>query len=304
MVMARYFKLVCLSNPTWILDEFLKGRVRFGWSPPGTDLREIARQDRDVRSDQERTTWKQAQFLVTKVRSGDRIVVQPEQPLESFVIGELIEPGYKFDSDTKADFNHILHVRPLTPAPIPVNAKEVSAALKHDLSKRGAYFQIYPDRSLKELDDLVERAVAKNLDLTKVRGDEDTQDRNLRGVTAAIIKEISQSWPGKEFEKLCEDLCNSLDYIEVKERKDSGKGWDLLVRVINPITQSILADEVPVQCKNYTGAVTETNLIDDLVRSIGNIEIENNLALLFILGDSTEDFHAAVQARQEHVLEN
>src|SRR5829696_2768212 len=96
--MARYFKLVCLSDPTWILDEFWKGRVRLGWSPPGTALRDIVRKDRYVRSDQERATWKQAQFLITRVRPGDRVVVQPDQPLERFVIGEVIEPGYKLRS--------------------------------------------------------------------------------------------------------------------------------------------------------------------------------------------------------------
>lgn len=299
--LTRYFKLVCLSDPKWIIDEFLDGHVRFGWSPPGTDLREIDSKNRDTWSDLERASWRRGQFLLKKLCPGDRVVVQSEQPLDRFVIGQVVEPGYEFDSEPLNDFNHILHVHPLTPNPIRINAKEVSAALKYDLSKRGSHYEIYHDRSLQELDQLVLRSEEGTLDAVAIREDGDTHDRTLRHIKDVIIEEISRSWPAREFEKLCEDLCNSLDYIEVKERKDSGKGWDLLVRVINPITQSIIADEVPVQCKNYRGPVTAVDPIDDLVRSVENSETEINFALLFILGDLTDDFREAVQTRQEQL---
>jgi hypothetical protein len=75
----------------------------------------------------------------------------------------------------------------------------------------------------------------------------------------------------------------------------------LLVRIVNPITQSILIDEVPVQCKNYTGEVHDKQPIDYLERSIRKAEVESSLALLFIVGDLTEDFRNAVLARQEHL---
>ncbi len=74
-----------------------------------------------------------------------------------------------------------------------------------------------------------------------------------------------------------------------------------MVRVINPITGSILVDEVPVQCKNYTGQVDTLSPIDDLVRSIKSAKTETNLALLFILGNLENDFRDAVQTRQEQL---
>src|SRR6266436_216738 len=146
--MSRYFKLVCLSDPVWIVEEFRQGRARFGWSPPGTDLREISKKDPATWSEQERVTSSYTKFLIQRVTPGDRIVIQPEQPIERFLIGEVVEPGYEFSPGTLDDFNHLLHVRPLTTEPIPVNSKDVTAALKHDLSKRGHYYEIYPERSI------------------------------------------------------------------------------------------------------------------------------------------------------------
>jgi hypothetical protein len=56
--------------------------------------------------------------------------------------------------------------------------------------------------------------------------------------------------------------------VEVIERSDRGKGWDLLIRILNPITGTPLLENVPVQCKNYSGEVSDFNAIDDLERSI------------------------------------
>jgi hypothetical protein len=130
-----------------------------------------------------------------------------------FLIGEVIEPGYEFDPATLDDFNHVLHVRPLISNAVSIDMSGVSAALKHDLSKRGQYYQIYPERSLQELDDLVTSSAAGTLDPTAVRGEEDTHDRTLKRVKDAIIRELSQNWRSKDFEKLCRDLCDSLNYI-------------------------------------------------------------------------------------------
>src|SRR5439155_1565847 len=156
-----------------------------------------------------------------------------------------------------------------------------------------------PERSLEELDKLVLDAAAGTLDLVSTRTDEDTRDRTLRAIKAGIIREISRLWPGKDFERLCEALCDSLDNVQVKERRDTGRGWDLLIRIVNPITQTILVDDVPVQCKNYTGSVTTTQPIDDLERSIRHSDTNAHVAFLFILGDITDDFRRALQLRQE-----
>jgi hypothetical protein len=86
--MARYFKLVCLheDDPKWYLKEFLEGRARYGWSGPGSDLHTI-RAKGDDRTPDEKQTWRYTQFLIERIKVGDRIVVQVEQPLRNFLIG-------------------------------------------------------------------------------------------------------------------------------------------------------------------------------------------------------------------------
>jgi hypothetical protein len=296
--MNRYFKLVCRhENPGWYMQEFLAGRVRFGWSGPGCDLREIRGKDGATWSNDQRVTWSHTKFLVERIVPGDRVVVQTEQPIERFVIAEVVPPGYDYAPGDLDDFNHLLHARALIPKPIPVNSSAITAALKHDLSKRGHYYEIYPEESIRELDALVDLVTANKVDLTVVRTDADTLDHTLRDTKRHIIREISRKWPGKDFERFCEMLLRKVDYIEVKELRDSGKGWDLLVRIINPLTQTILLDDVPVQCKNYTGDVTSLAPIDDLERCIRNSS--SQVVYLFILGRLSEKFVQALQIRQE-----
>jgi hypothetical protein len=296
--MSRYFKLVSLHNdPHWYAQEFHAGRARFGWSEPGSDLREIRKKDWPARSNDERVTWTHTKFLIDRIVPPDRVVVQTDQPLECFLVGEVVSPGYDFSPGDLDDFNHLLHVKPLTPEPIPVNSKAVTAALKHDLSKRGQYYEIYPEGSIRELDALVDRIAAGSLDLKSTRTDEDTLDHTLRDAKSQIVREISRKWPGKDFERFCEILCREVDYIEVKERRDRGQGWDLLVRIINPLTQTILLDDIPVQCKNFVGEVTSQQPIDDLERCFRNSS--SQVAYLFILGHLSEDFIRALQRRQE-----
>jgi len=94
-------------------------------------------------------------------------------------------------------------------------------------------------------------------------------------------------------------LCNGIEYIQVKERKDQGKGWDLMVRLINPLTQTIVVDDIPVQCKNYTGPVTALEPINDLERCVRNTG--SPLAFLFIMGDLTDEFRGNLLKRQEEL---
>ena len=131
--MPRYFKLVCLhDDPQWYLEEFRQGRARYGWSGPGSNLRSIkARIDAGEwknRTDDEVQAWSYTQFL----------------------IGEVIPPGYEFSPGDLDDFNHVLHITPITREAIPINSKAVTATLKHDLSKRGHYYEIYPEDSIRE----------------------------------------------------------------------------------------------------------------------------------------------------------
>jgi hypothetical protein len=117
---STYYKLVAINNPEWLQSEFLAGRARFGWSGPQADLRTIGKLNDSQRTPEQRITWRYTQFLLCRIRVSDRVVFQFQQPLRHFLIGEVAEPGYSFDPKTWADFNHILHVRPLTERPVPV----------------------------------------------------------------------------------------------------------------------------------------------------------------------------------------
>lgn len=75
--MNRYFRLICThEDPKWYIEEFRAGRVRFGWSDPGCDLREMHKKDWVTWSDDQRVTWSYSKFLVERVVPGDRVVVQ------------------------------------------------------------------------------------------------------------------------------------------------------------------------------------------------------------------------------------
>ena len=66
---------------------------------------------------------------------------------------------------------------------------------------------------------------------------------------------------------------------------------------MNPITQTILLDDIPVQCKNYSGAVTSLKPIDDLERCTRNSK--SHVIYLFILGQLSNDFLQTLRLRAE-----
>jgi hypothetical protein len=137
--------------------------------------------------------------------------------------------------------------------------------------------------------------------VTSIRTDDNTLDETMRRAKDRIIREISRGWPAKNFERFCERICKSLEHVEVKERSDQGKGWDMLIRIVNPITKTILLDDVPVQCKNYSGPVHDMSPISDLERSIRNSGAR--VAYLFIIGDLTDEFKRGLETRKK-ALEN
>lgn len=67
----------------------------------------------------------------------------------------------------------------------------------------------------------------------------------------------------------------------------------------NPLTGEILQDGIPVQCKNYTGEVEDDRPIEDLVRCINNSGSE--IAILFILGDLTDEYRRRLDLRGEEL---
>ena len=69
-ILKRYFKLVILRESAWLFKEFLNGRVRFGWGGPGMDLRVVCKKSIEMRSPDERMTWRYAQFLLNRLLLG------------------------------------------------------------------------------------------------------------------------------------------------------------------------------------------------------------------------------------------
>lgn len=292
----RYFKLVSTyeDRDNWVKKEFLEGRARFGWSPPGADLTGLGNNPRgaDLWPEDVRWAWWYSNFLVRRLRVGDRVVVQTKRPIREFLVGEIIEPGYSYDGG-EPDFNHVLKVQPLTTDPVSVNSKLVPEFLKHDLSKRGRYYEIYPKRSIFALDELVEEVRKQGPQVARVeRPERDSFDRAREAAKAELIRIISDTWRRTGFEKFVADLLGRLPYVEVKELSDTRKGWDMLIQLTNPISGEVLFDQVPVQCKNYEHRVDDGRPIDDLVRCVKNCE--SSLALLVIMGDLTDEFRARV----------
>lgn len=291
----RYFKLVALHDPDWLASEFMAGRVRFGWSGPGTDLRIL--RGKSERSAEERISWRYTKFLIERLHSGDRVVCQFKQPLREFFIGEVLERGYEFDPANREDFNHILHVKPLTERPVSIIAPFVSASLRHDLTKRGQYYEVYPQNSVRELEQIVQERLWESSYTVETRTEEDEFTEARRDLQRHVISSVSNRWKAKYFETFCKHLCEQIPHVEVKARQDTKQGWDLLVRIMNPVTGAILLDDVPVQCKNYRGRVEDDRPIEDLERCIKNSG--SRIAYLFIFGELSESFlHGIDQAAE------
>lgn len=295
---VRYFKLVALhDDPSWLASEFRAGRVRFGWSWPGCDLRVLRKKSN--RSADERISWRYTQFLTERLRAGDWVVCQFDQPLREFWIGEILEEGYEFDTNGRKDFNHILNVRPLTEKPVSMTS--VSYALRHDLTKRGQYYEIYPEQSVRELTRIVDERLWDAPTATTIRTEEHEFVEWYSDLQKQIISSVSERWKAKDFEVFCERLCESIPYVEVKTKQDTKQGWDMLVRILNPVTGEPLLDDVPVQCKNFQGKVHNKGPIEDLERCIRNSN--SHLAYLFILGELSDEFRRDVDRTAERLSE-
>lgn len=283
-----YFKLVCTyaEKEEWMFEEFLQGRVRFGWSPPGSDLQQLKNKSKRDMTNQEKTTWRYSQFLINRLQKGDTLIIQHQQPMRKFLMAEVTE-GYEYDSREKPDFNHIIHVNPITDNYIPLDSKYIPHFLQHDLTKRGQYYEIYPERSINELDDIIKNEIWKKKDLHEKRTD------------SLVIHEISQQWPSQNFETFVANLIEQTPGMEVKRKGDSRKGWDLLIKILDPVTGDDLIEEVPVQCKNYSGDVKTDLPIKDLERCLENSN--SNIVYLFIMGNLTEQFIDIVKKKEQEM---
>lgn len=219
----KYFKVLSCDEgieSAWLEDEFKSGRLRVGWSWPGLDLRQLENKPDSDCDEDELLAWRKTQFLVKRIQAGDRIVCQFQRPLREFWVGEVTGEGYEFEPMERADFNHILGVKSLTPMAIPINAKFIPGSLRHDLSKRNNYYEIYPKRSIEVLNKIIRRSLWGTEDLQETREMTD----EFAGVSNAIVKSmiglIRNSWPSKHFEFFCAELLRHADFVEVHSEVD------------------------------------------------------------------------------------
>ncbi len=284
----RYFRLLATrtGREAWMLDEFLEGRVRFGWSPKGTDLHAIRRKEPGARSDQEKVTWTYTKFLIERIVKGDRIVLQLGRPLREFLIAEVT--GEYQVTDDQDDFNHYLECEPLTPKPVPMHHEAIPNYLLHDLRKRGNYYEVYSENSKQALDRIVRERLWESSGNGNVRRIQNDLLETREQVLQRTARTISERWKAKDFEKFVAELLQTIPGVDVKEQKDKGKGWDMRISITDPISNSVIHELAPVQCKNYYSDVYTEKPFDDLDRCIGNSE--SSLAYLFILGNLPEEF--------------
>ncbi|MCM3163261.1 hypothetical protein [Metabacillus litoralis] len=302
--MTRYFKYVSIRNgqEEWMIKELNEGRARFGWSSPGSNLHIIKSKEANERSTKEKVVWRYTQFLINRLKAGDRLIIQLGQPLRQFLIAEIVGEYGSTDPQEK-DFNHYVECKLLTNSFIQVKSEAVSQSLRHHLSKRGHYYEIYDEDSKEELDLIVKKSMEEDESFHKanqsLRSIDYERTALEESVVAQTYKRISKNWPSAYFEQFVSDLIDSTPGLEVKKQGDSGKGWDLTMRILDPLDGFILHDDIPVQCKNYQGKVNTKRPLDDLERCIRNSDA--SLAYLFIIGDLSSDFYDEVDERVEQL---
>ena len=298
----NYYKLVSLydEDKDWLLQEYQSGRVRYGWSGLGSDLRKIdkLKKQNKALTDSQDITWRYTQFLYNRLKIGDRLVLQFQKPLKNILIAEITGDYYFADPPDK-DFNHIIPCKPLTSKPISVNSKVISQSLKHNLSKRGNYYRIYPEWAIKELNEIIEKKLWENNALLQVRSIDDEEANTNKSIIENTINIISNKWPGKSFENFISIFLKRVSGIEVSEIKDVKKGWDLLIRIMDPLSNEILQDEIPAQCKNYTGEVKTDIPLEDLKRCADNSS--SPYIYLFILGNIDNNYLGKIEELEQEL---
>lgn len=281
----RYFKFNAFRED-WIHQQVLNGKAHFGWSWAGMDLREL--QNRDQFNDDEKECWRKAQFLINRIEIGDRLIIQTERPLRRFLIAEVTGPyGFLGSED---DFNHYLECQAITENYIAIDAECIPAWVRHDLSKRGQYYQIYRAETIRHFHSLIEQKLWASPTAEKRRTPGLEKERMELEVIEKTIDIIGTRWPGKALETFAKELFKKIPGVGVVPSSgDSHKGWDFLINILDPLSDEYLHENVPVQCKNYSGDVDTDQPIDDLKRSFRNSE--SIIAYLFILGNLTDEFN-------------
>ncbi|MTI95754.1 MAG: hypothetical protein FH749_09780 [Firmicutes bacterium] len=293
--MCRYFKIVTLGGDkysSYLKEEIeQKGRVHFGWG--WHDLRQLKNSQK--LNDSEKVVWRYSKFMLERLNKGDRLVVQFERPLRKFMIVE-VSGEYGYNDPPGDDFNHFRPCRTLTPL-IDIDSAVVSRALRHDLSKRGHYYQIYSEDTIQELDELIKEEKWNAPQYSEKRTVEAEWADTIETVVPSTFEIIGRKWKATSFEQFVARLVENIPGIEVSRAGDSRKGWDMLIRIFDPLSGEIMFDEVPVQCKNHIGIVNTERPIEDLKRCIENSG--KSIAYLFILGDLPDQFTYKINNLQQ-----
>lgn len=308
--MRNWFKLVATNeeNEKWMLNELENGKLHYGWSPKGSNLialNKLSWAELDAIT-LEINAWKpkaseilrKGYFLIQRIKSGDRIVVQLESPLRKFYIFEVTD-GYKYSEIERDDFNHTLIGKLLCEKEIPLFSSCISNGLRHDLTKRGRYYQIYSSTSCCELDEFVQQQKWDSPNLLIDATHESEMEKMQYEIKQNAITVIRNRWQSKRFEEFVADLISKTNGVEIKNGWDSGNGWDLTITIRDNITEEVLYDDVPVQCKNYLGEVITTRPIEDLERCIKNSNKTVDIAYLFIFGQLKDQFYNNVRILEQ-----
>lgn len=251
----------------------------------------------------ERVVWRYTQFLINRIEPDDRLIIQTERPLRQFLIAEVTGP-YGF-LGTKPDFNHYLECRAITEKYVEID--RVPQYVRHDLTKRGRYYQIYKkdaiygEDTIEYLDSMIEQKSWSREDWQQRTPAHETEDTNEE-IIAKVIKIIHKRWPAEGFETFMKDLIGKMPGVEVVDSKASHKGWDFLIGIRDPCSGEFLHDHVPVQCKNYRDKVISDEPIKDLKRCVTNSD--SSIVYLCILGDVTEEFKEKLADAEERARDN
>ena len=101
-------------------------------------------------------------------------------------------------------------------------------------------------------------------------------------VIEKIIDIISTRWPGKALETFAKELFEKIPGVGLfLIQVIAAKAGIFLIQYSGPLSDEYLHENVPVQCKNYSGDVDTDHPINDLKRSFRNSE--STIAYLFIL---------------------
>lgn len=296
----RYFKLVATypNHEDWMYEEFKEGRMHFGWGWKGCDLRKIQNIKRSDRTEKQKKAWYYSQFLLNRLKVADRLVIQHKQPLREFLLAEVVGE-YNFSDDSKNDFNHIIPVKPICDQYINLQSKIVPNFLRRALTKRGQYYEIYPNDAVSRLNTIVDNKLWESDEYYQNREFQHDLADAKNEVVKVVIDKIRKYWKVNDFEKFTAELLQLVPGVDLKVLGDSGKGWDLTLQITDPLTFEILHNEVPVQCKAYDGKVDTTKAIEDISRAIRNTE-KTDIGYISILGKLTDEFESArIEAEEQ-----